>query len=131
MYGIWRNMMDRCYKPTHPSFEGYGARGIEVYEPWHNDPQAFVDWIDANLGPRPEGTNRAGRSLWSLDRIDNAKGYVPGNLRWATPKMQANNRRARRWWRRPQELSPAERADIMLARASHIFDAVHQAVRNA
>jgi hypothetical protein len=58
---------------------------------WRSDFWAFADYIDVELGVRPERT--------SLDRINNDCGYVPGNLRWATPKEQSENSRlARQTW---------------------------------
>jgi hypothetical protein len=79
-----KNMMARCYNPSRHNYDGYGGRGIEVYEPWH-DPVVFCEWIDTHLGPCPQG--------YSLDRIDNDSGYFPWNVRWADAVTQANNQR--------------------------------------
>lgn len=32
------------------------------------------------------------KGYYSLDRIDNNKGYEPGNIQWATRLMQARNK---------------------------------------
>ena len=45
-------------------------------------------WILDNLGPRPEGT-------WQMDVIEHAKGFIPGNLRWAQLKTQSKNKQHR------------------------------------
>jgi hypothetical protein len=52
-----------------------------MYEGWVTDFSAFV----AHIGLCPPGH--------TLDRIDNNKGYVPGNVRWATTNQQSRNRR--------------------------------------
>jgi hypothetical protein len=38
-----------------------------------------------HIGPRPSKRH-------SLDRIDNRRGYEPGNVRWATRRTQSSNR---------------------------------------
>lgn len=77
---VWHAVKARCHNPTHASYRYYGARGIHLWPAWH-DFQRFM----ADVGPRPAGLE--------LDRIDNNRGYEPGNVRWATRKQQMNNRR--------------------------------------
>jgi hypothetical protein len=77
-------MMYRCYNPKNKGYKNYGALGIRVYEPWH-DANIFIRDIESLLGKKELGM--------SLDRINPWGNYEPGNVRWATPKMQANNRR--------------------------------------
>lgn len=78
----WGNMVQRCTNPNHEQFKHYGGRGITVCKRWRK----FGNFL-ADMGEAPEG-------LW-LDRIDNDKGYEPGNCRWVTPKVSANNKRQR------------------------------------
>ena len=83
-YNTWRAIKQMCYNSNAPQYISVGARGITVHEPWRNDVWVFLDWLDDNLGPKPSGHN--------FDRIDKHGNYEPGNVRWATPKIQANTR---------------------------------------
>ena len=74
--------LDRCYNPANKSFARYRSRGITVAPRWWRIGD-FVAGVLREIGPRPKGT--------SLDRIDNRRGYVPGNLRWSTPRQQRRN----------------------------------------
>lgn len=69
----------RCTNPRHRAWKDYGGRGVEFRF------RSFRQFIRL-LGPRPSRRH-------SLDRIDNDGHYEPGNVRWATPRQQARNRR--------------------------------------
>lgn len=89
-------MVRRCHNSETHNYHLYGGRGVQVYEPWRDDPVAFIEWIEANIGPRPDGITKGGVPVYTLDRIENNGNYEPGNLRWATWKQQKNNQRAPR-----------------------------------
>jgi hypothetical protein len=62
--------------------------GLEYDEEWHESFAAFL----LHIGPRPRAGSIDPRKQNSVDRIDCALGYVPTNVRWATPTQQSQNR---------------------------------------
>ena len=85
-YKAWQEMKNRCYNPNNKRYHRYGGRGIKVCDEWKNDFMSFFN----HIGPRPP--QPPNKRLWYLDRIDNNKDYMPGNVRWATATQQANNK---------------------------------------
>ena len=84
LYLQWNGMRQRCHNPNQQHYQRYGGRGIKVCDRWR---QSFVNFY-SDMGPPPNDGQR-----WTLDRIDNSRGYEPGNVRWATFKQQAANKR--------------------------------------
>lgn len=82
LYNIYNNMHSRCYIFDHHAYKDYGGRGIKMCKEWRIDFWKFV----ADVGERPSKDH-------TLDRINNDGNYEPTNIRWATWKEQAANRR--------------------------------------
>lgn len=76
-YDAWKNMWQRCTNPNNPAYIEYKSR--RPPEEWR-DFKVFFE----HVGSRPSPKH-------SLDRIKNELPYGPGNVRWATKKVQANN----------------------------------------
>lgn len=75
----------RCEDPRSQNYHNYGARGIRVYPPWVADRKLFFGYCATLPGWDDQSKQ--------LDRIDNDKGYEPGNLRFVSAQENVKNRR--------------------------------------
>jgi len=77
----WKGIRCRC---ANPNTKHYHQRGIRVCDRWNS----FENFL-ADMGQCPTG--------YTIDRIDNSKGYEPGNCRWATVTEQNRNKTSNVW----------------------------------
>lgn len=84
LYKIYNHMINRCYNIENKRYKDYGGRGIKVCDKWLGE-KGFETFLN-DMNNRP--------SLdYTLDRIDNEKGYSKENCKWSTASEQSNNRR--------------------------------------
>ena len=84
IYRAWANMKTRCYNPNCEGYKDYGGRGIKICKKWQTFQGFYQDMFNSY---------KAG---FSLDRIDNDKGYSKSNCQWSDWLTQANNKRNNR-----------------------------------
>jgi len=75
----------RCENPNATVYADYGGRGIRVWPAWVESRVGFLRYLLTLDGwDKPE---------LQLDRIDNNRGYEPGNLRFCTRSENMANKR--------------------------------------
>jgi hypothetical protein len=98
-YKSYSHAKDRCLNKKNKKYLDYGGRGIKFLF------TSFSQFYSL-LGPKPTTKH-------SLDRENNEGHYEPGNVRWATRKEQANNRRPKSVQRSHEDLLVAYANEAM------------------
>lgn len=90
-HNSWFSMKARCTNPNNEDYHNYGARNIKICKEWLVD---FINFKNDMYESYLEHVDRYGEAQTSLDRIDVNKDYCKENCRWATWKIQGENRRS-------------------------------------
>ena len=84
-YNSWSSLRDRCNNKNSKDNKTYIERGIKVCKRWNKYENFLKD-----MGKRPS-------KEYSIDRIDNNKGYFKENCKWSTFTEQMNNTTRTHW----------------------------------
>ena len=110
-YNTVQNHWKFVFDPRNPAFLRY--KDMPFCDDWNprkgGDYRKGVKWILENLGKRPGPE-------WSMDIIEHAKGFMPGNLRWAKRSIQTLNQQHRilgKWTDEEFEVEARKRGYIL------------------
>lgn len=81
LVNCYKHMMARCYNKNNKDYYNYGEKGIRVCREWKNKVDNFCEWALVN----------GYEDVFTIDRIDNKKGYSPSNCQWSDAKKQGRN----------------------------------------
>jgi hypothetical protein len=94
IYAVYKGMLTRCYNHNHRDFKFYGERGIRVARRWLGK-RGMINFV-SDMGDRPAGKRPNGWSAYTIERLDNDKGYGPTNCVWMHYLKQYSNQRKRK-----------------------------------
>lgn len=80
-YGVWRQILNRCYNKENTLFKWYGAKGVYVEDIWHNY-QNFAKWYLDNY-PKSGGKYQIDKDI--IGGAEYLK-YSPETCIFVTPR---------------------------------------------
>lgn len=81
--------LQKYYKAEYNSMRSRKQQAKARHLGFDNRLKDFRDWL-IHLGPRPDVD-------WTVHRMNNYKGYKPGNVKWATKIEQTEIRKVTKW----------------------------------